>query len=202
MAQGRSNTSTFLNAPISSTGRPRYLRDSFMVHSLSPVHTPPHSVLGTFGPKMAAATSKVRLIDSRRRPSVSVRRSAVQMSPLLPPSGVPHLVGVVRTFRQRPALRAAARDPWRPRSVAAARPRDPTSQAARGRSSSSAPAGSPGQLINAGTFSVPAPPRLWCCRRHTPPARVRAPPPAGSVRRRRRLRSQAALSANSTQAIK
>ncbi|KAJ1208589.1 hypothetical protein NDU88_003972 [Pleurodeles waltl] len=109
MAQGRSNTSTFFNAPISSTGRPRYLRDSVMVHSLSPVHAPPHSVLGTFGPKMAAATSKVRLIDSRRRPSVSVRRSAVQMSPLLPPSGVPHLVGVVRTFRQRPALRAAAR---------------------------------------------------------------------------------------------
>ncbi|KAJ1089443.1 hypothetical protein NDU88_002594 [Pleurodeles waltl] len=190
MAQGRSNTSTFLNAPISSTGRPRYLRDSVMVHSLSPVHAPPHSVLCTFGPKMAAATSKVRLIDSRRRPSVSVRRSAVQMSPLLPPSGVPHMVGVVRTFRQRPALRATARQ----RGHAILPPRQPRA--------APAPAGSHGQLINAGTFRDPAPPQLWSRRRHTPPARVRAPPPAGSVRRRRRLRSQAAFSPNFTQAIK
>ncbi|KAJ1211922.1 hypothetical protein NDU88_007270 [Pleurodeles waltl] len=97
MAQGSSNTSTFSNALNSSAGRPRHLRDSVPVLSFSQDHAPPQSVFGTFGPKMAVATFKVRHIDPLRRPSVSARRSAVQMSPLLPPFGVPNLVGVVCT---------------------------------------------------------------------------------------------------------
>ncbi|KAJ1080880.1 hypothetical protein NDU88_001069 [Pleurodeles waltl] len=129
MSQGRSNTSTFSDAPNSSTGRPRHLLDSVPVLSFSPVPAPPHSVFGTFGPKMAVATSKVRFIDPLRRPSVSVS-SALS-------NGVPRL-----------------------EPPPAARLREPTSQAARGRSSFTAPARSPGQPDNAGTFRAPASPPL------------------------------------------
>ncbi|KAJ1203236.1 hypothetical protein NDU88_007030 [Pleurodeles waltl] len=114
---------------------------------------------------MAAATSKVRLIDPLRRPSV-------------------------------PASSALSSSVPRSEPPPAARLREPTSQAARGRSSSTAPARSPGQPDNAGTFRVPAPPPLWSRRRHTLPGS------RSSVRRRRRFRFQAALSPKSTQAIK
>ncbi|KAJ1144495.1 hypothetical protein NDU88_010793 [Pleurodeles waltl] len=75
MAQGSSDTSTFSNAPNSSTGRPRHLRDSV------PVPAPPHPVFGTLGPKMAVTTPSVRLTDPLRRPSVSARRGTLRPAP-------------------------------------------------------------------------------------------------------------------------
>ncbi|KAJ1120375.1 hypothetical protein NDU88_008545 [Pleurodeles waltl] len=167
MAQGSSNTSTFSNAPNSSTGRPRHLRDSVPVFSSSPVPAPSHSVFGTFGPKMAVATPNVRLTDPLRRPSVSARRGAVQISPLLPPSGVLNLVGIVCTLWLRPAPRAIA-------SNAAPRAYLPGSPGPLQLHSSGE---IPGQPDNAGTFRAPASPPLWSRRRHTLPAQAQAPPP-------------------------